>query len=110
MTVYGIETQHTVQRPLYLDQLQQYLPFTVCDEGCEAAEEQRDDEVRTSLVPDRKEGKTEVIKKQHLPFMVCDDAVLVVLTYNYISIIKRAVLSVCITEAQLFHCTPNRHD
>ena len=29
--------------------LQQYLPFTVCAEGCETAEEQSDDEVRTSL-------------------------------------------------------------
>ena len=28
---------------------QQYLPFTVCAEGCETAEEQGDDEVRTSL-------------------------------------------------------------
>ena len=42
--------------------LQQYLLFTVCDEECEAAEEQSDDEVRTSLVPDQREGKTEVIK------------------------------------------------
>lgn len=32
-----------------------------------------------------------------------DDATLVFLTYNYISITKRAVLSVFITEAQLFH-------
>ena len=32
--------------------LQQYLPLVVCDEGCEVAEEQSDDEVRTSLVPD----------------------------------------------------------
>ena len=38
--------------------LQQYLPLAVCDEGCEAAEERSDDEVRTSLVPDRREGKT----------------------------------------------------
>ena len=28
---------------------QQHLPFTVCAEGCETAEEQSDDEVRTSL-------------------------------------------------------------
>ena len=64
--------------------LQQYLPFTVlkhsfgnignisiaswlqqhtvCAEGCEAAEEQSDDEVRTSQVPERREGKTKVIK------------------------------------------------
>ena len=83
--------------------LQQCLPFTVCDEGCETAEEQSDDEVRTSLVPDRREGKTEVIKKQHLPFMVYDYVASTFLTYNYISITKRAVLSVFITEAQLFH-------
>ena len=38
--------------------LQQYLPLAVCDEGCEAAEEQNDDEGRTSLVPDQREGKT----------------------------------------------------
>ena len=37
--------------------LQQYLPFTVCDEGCETAEERSDDEVRTSLVHDRREVK-----------------------------------------------------
>ena len=42
--------------------LQQYLPLAVCDEGCEAAEEQSDDEARTSLVPDRREGKTKVMK------------------------------------------------
>lgn len=41
--------------------LQQYLPFTVCDEGGEAAEEQSDDEVCTSLVPDQREGKTKVM-------------------------------------------------
>ena len=41
---------------------QQHLPFTVCAEGCEAAEEQSDDEVRTSQVPERREGKTKVIK------------------------------------------------
>ena len=50
---------------------QQYLPFTVCAEGCETAEEQSDDEVRTSQVPERREGKTKVIKQQHLPFTVC---------------------------------------
>ena len=43
-------------------ELQQYLPLAVCDEGCEAAEERSDDEVRTSLVPDRREGKTKVMK------------------------------------------------
>ncbi|WP_455153637.1 hypothetical protein [Veillonella parvula] len=42
--------------------LQQYLPFTVCAEGCETAEEQSDDEVRTSQVPERSEGKTKVTK------------------------------------------------
>ena len=42
----------------------------VCAEGCETAEEQSDDEVRTSQVPERREGKTKVIKKQSLPFTV----------------------------------------
>ena len=50
--------------------LQQYLPLAVCDEGCEAAEEQSDDEARTSLVPDRREGKTKVMKQQYLPLAV----------------------------------------
>ena len=43
--------------------LQQHLPFTVCAEGCEAAEEQSDDEVRTSQVPEQSEGKTKVMRK-----------------------------------------------
>ena len=43
--------------------LQQCLPFTVCAEGCETAEEQSDDEVRTSQVPERSEGKTRVIRQ-----------------------------------------------
>ena len=43
-------------------ELQQYLPFTVCAEGCEIAEEQSDDEVRTSQLPERSEGKTRVIR------------------------------------------------
>ena len=55
------------------DLLQQYLPLAVCDEGYEAAEEQSDDEVRTSLVPDRREGKTKVMKQQYLPLAVCDE-------------------------------------
>ncbi|MDU1129946.1 MAG: hypothetical protein E7A19_03670 [Veillonella sp.] len=42
--------------------MQQYLPLAVCAEGCETAEEQSDDEVRTSQVPERREGKTKVIK------------------------------------------------
>ena len=42
--------------------LQQCLSLAVCDEGCEAAEERSDDEGRTSLVPDRREGKTKVMK------------------------------------------------
>lgn len=53
-----------VQNRPQLAELQQYLPIAVCDEGCEAAEERS------------------------------DDAALVFLTYNYISITKRAVLSV----------------
>ena len=55
---------------IYLDELQQHLPFTVCAEGCETAEEQSDDEVRTSQVPERSEGKTRVIGQQSLPFTV----------------------------------------
>ena len=50
--------------------LQQSLPFTVCAEGCETAEEQSDDEVRTSQVPEQSEGKTKVIRQQYLPFTV----------------------------------------
>ena len=50
--------------------LQQPLPFTVCAEGCEAAEEQSDDEVRTSQVPERSEGKTKMMRKWSLPFTV----------------------------------------
>jgi len=51
--------------------LQQFLQFTVCAEGCETAEEQSDDEVRTSQVPEQSEGKTKVIRQQYLPFTVC---------------------------------------
>ena len=51
--------------------MQQHLPFTVCAEGCETAEEQSDDEVRISQVPERREGKTKMMKQQHLPFTVC---------------------------------------
>ena len=51
--------------------LQQHLPFMVCAEGCETAEEQSDDEVRTSQVPEQSEDKTRVIKQQSLPFTVC---------------------------------------
>ena len=43
--------------------LQQHLPLAVCAEGCETAEEQSDDEVRTSQVPERREGKTKAINK-----------------------------------------------
>ena len=45
-----------------MNELQQHLAFTVCAEGCETAEEQSDDEVRTSQVPERSEGKTRVIR------------------------------------------------
>ena len=51
--------------------MQQHLSFTVCAEVCETAEEQSDDEVRTSQVPERSEGKTKVIRQQYLPFTVC---------------------------------------
>ena len=46
------------------------LPFTVCDAEYEVAEDQSDDEVRLSQVPERSEGKTKVIKQQILPFTV----------------------------------------
>ena len=64
LTVYGIETV-LGQSHNYLEYhtLQQCLPFTVCAEGCEAAEEQSDDEARTSQVPERSEGETKVIKE-----------------------------------------------
>ena len=64
LTVYGIETSLiSSSNGGVVTSLQQYLPFKVCDERCERAEEQSNDEVRTSLVPDRKEGKTTVIKQ-----------------------------------------------
>ena len=61
-TACGIETFLSDQILDHLFPLQQCLPLAVCDEGCEAAEERSDDEVRTSLVPDRREGKTKVMK------------------------------------------------
>ena len=52
-TACGIETSIVRSVWIYLIQtLQQRLPLAVCDEGCEVAEEQSDDETRTSLVPD----------------------------------------------------------
>ena len=64
LTVYGIETTYLEKfcGEIVLE-LQQHLPFTVCAEGCEAAEEQSDDEVRTSQVPEQSEGKTRVIRQ-----------------------------------------------
>ena len=64
LKLYSLLTSFSIAR------LQQPLPFTVCTEGCETAEEQRDDEVRTSQVPERSEGKTKVIGQQPLPFTV----------------------------------------
>ena len=61
-TIYGIETLHDRLDTVTAFKLQQYLPFTVCAEGCETTEEQSDDEVRTSQVPERSEGKTEVMR------------------------------------------------
>ena len=54
LTACGIETELSFDSclPIRIGKLQQYLPLAVCDEGCETAEEQSDDEVRTSLVPD----------------------------------------------------------
>ncbi|MBS6139618.1 hypothetical protein [Veillonella parvula] len=51
--------------------LQQLISSAVCAEGCETAEERSDDEVRTSQVHERSEGKTKVMRKQHLPLTVC---------------------------------------
>ena len=61
--------------------MQQHLPFTVCAEGCEAAEEQSDDEVRTSQVPERSEGKTKVIWQWCLPFTVLKPNKIVIIVY-----------------------------
>ena len=70
-TACGIETHVPHGLPRYGHrQLQQYLPLAVCDEGCEAAEEQSDNEARTSQVPERSEGKTKVIWKWNLLFTV----------------------------------------
>ena len=52
LTACGIETPLVLMLQRKRGKLQQYLPLAVCDEGCETAEEQSDDEVRTSLVPD----------------------------------------------------------
>ena len=71
LTIYGIETLRC--RLVVMHQnygLQQCLPFTVCAEGCGAAEERRDNKVRTSQVPERSEGKTKVIWQWCLPFTV----------------------------------------
>ena len=57
-TAYGIETFFLrLGDHIRSPKLQQCLPFAVCDEGWETAEEQSDDEVRTSLVPDRRENE-----------------------------------------------------
>ena len=53
------------------DGLQQHLPLAVCGAECETAEEQSDGEVHTSQVPERREGKTKMMKQQYLPFTVC---------------------------------------
>ena len=50
--------------------MQQHLLLAVCAAECETAEEQSDDEVYTSQVPERREGKTKAIKQQYLPFTV----------------------------------------
>ena len=65
LKLYSLLTSFSIAR------LQQYLPFTVCAEGCEAAEEQSDDEVRIFQVPEQSEGKTKVMKQQCLPSTVC---------------------------------------
>ena len=62
--------------------LQQHLPFTVCAAECEAAEEQSDDEAHTLLVPERREGKTKVIKQQYLPSTVLELATFLYLPFT----------------------------
>ena len=70
-TARGIETPNNEKTYFYLTLgLQQHLPPAVCAAECETAEEQSDDEVHTSQVPEQSEGKTKVIKQQHLPFTV----------------------------------------
>ncbi len=83
----------TLVPPIPSSALQQHLPFTVlklievlvkeiliivvivptvyvCSKVWKTAEEQSDDEVRTSQVPERSEGKTRLIWKWSLPFTV----------------------------------------
>ena len=42
----------------------------VCAAECETAQEQSDDEVRTSQVSEQSEGKTKMMKQQYLLFTV----------------------------------------
>ncbi len=72
LTACGIETLHIsfVRCYPHRNVLQQHLPLVVCDEGCGAAEERNDDEDRTSLVPDQREGETKRMEQQHLPLAV----------------------------------------
>ena len=74
--------------------MQQCLPLAVCDEGYEAAEERSDDEVRTSLVPDQREGKTKVMKQQHLPLAVLKQSHTTNDQANFISVVA-TVLTAC---------------
>ena len=62
-TVYGIETSpSTSDQPHHYYKLQQYLPVTMCAEGCETTEAQSDDEVRTSQIPEQSEGETDMMR------------------------------------------------
>ena len=85
LTVYGIETCGRTQYILRWLQLQQHLPFTVCAAGGETAEEQSDDEVRTSQVPERSEGKTKVMRQQRLPFTVLKPVVIITIKFGYLA-------------------------
>ena len=78
----------------YQVQLQQHLPLAVCAEGCETAEEQSDDEVRTSQVPERSEGKTKVMKQQYLPLVVLKLTVLLTIYYCYLQLQQHLPLAV----------------
>ena len=72
LTVHGIETLDSLRnlRKRKILKLQQCLPFTICAEGCETAEEQSDDEARTSQVFERSEDKTKVMGGIGLLFTV----------------------------------------
>ncbi len=72
LTVYGIETFLSLPwRSSILRRCNSSYRLRYAQKGARQQRRKSDDEVRTSLVPERREGKTKVMKQQHLPFMVC---------------------------------------